>query len=48
VSEVNNIICSRHDIAEILLELGLNTNQSIKNIMNCTPSTNMSKLIRYK
>jgi hypothetical protein len=29
VSQVNNSICSRHDIAEILLELALNTNQSL-------------------
>jgi hypothetical protein len=29
VSKFNNKICSRHDIAEILLKLALNTNQSI-------------------
>jgi len=29
VSKVNNRICSRHNIAEILLELALNTSQSI-------------------
>jgi hypothetical protein len=27
-----NTICSRHDIAEILLKLELNTNQSIKQL----------------
>jgi hypothetical protein len=32
---VNNIICSRHNIAETLLKLALNTNQSItKNVVN--------------
>jgi len=29
VSKFNNKICSRHDVAELLLKLALNTNQSI-------------------
>jgi hypothetical protein len=33
VSLVNEI-CSRHDIAEILLKLALNTNQSINHFYN--------------
>jgi hypothetical protein len=34
VSKFNNKMCSGHDIAEILLKLALNTNQSINQSIN--------------
>ena len=33
MDKFNNKICSHHDIAEILLKLALNTNQSINQLM---------------
>jgi len=32
LNDINNLISSRHDIAEILLKLVLNTNQSINKL----------------